>query len=106
QKLPGRLADALSELYILACVLKRYVDDGRLSSDRTFVDLAAMNGLYRFQEALRGVVDNFPVTPARWAMRVVAFPLGNAYRPAPDYLGHRALKLVRHAPDARDTQTP
>ena len=41
QKLSGRLADALSELYILACVLKRYEDDGRLSSDRTFVDLAA-----------------------------------------------------------------
>jgi len=105
QKLSGRLADALSELYILACVLKRYEDDGRLSSDRTFVDLAAMNGLYRFQEALRGVVDNFPVTPARWAMRAVAFPLGNAYRPAPDYLGHRAVKLVLDAPEVRDRLT-
>ncbi len=27
-------------------------------------------------------------------MRIVAFPLGNPYRPAPDYLGHRAVKLV------------
>ena len=105
QKLSGRLADALSELYILACVLKRYEDDGRLLSDRTFVDLAAMNGLYRFQEALRGVVDNFPVAPARWAMRVVAFPLGNPYRPAPDYLGHRAVKLVLDAPEVRDRLT-
>ena len=34
QKISGRLADALSELYFLACVLKRYEDDGRLSSDR------------------------------------------------------------------------
>ncbi|MEO8420027.1 MAG: acyl-CoA dehydrogenase [Hyphomicrobium sp.] len=105
QKLSGRLADALSELYILACVLKRFEDDGRLSSDRTFVDFAAMNGLYRFQEALRGVVDNFPVTPARWAMRIVAFPLGNSYRPAPDYLGHRAVKLVLDAPEVRDRLT-
>jgi acyl-CoA dehydrogenase len=105
QKLSGRLADALSELYILSCVLKRYEDDGRLSSDRTFVDLAAMNGLYRFQEALRGVVDNFPVTPARWAMRVIAFPLGNPYRPAPDYLGHRAVKLLLDAPEVRDRLT-
>ena len=105
QKLSGRLADALSELYILACVLKRFEDDGRLSSDRTFVDLAAMNGLYRFQEALRGVVDNFPVAPARWAMRIVAFPLGNPYRPAPDYLGHRAVKLVLEAPEVRERLT-
>ena len=105
QKLSGRLADALSELYILACVLKRFEDDGRLSSDRTFVDLAAMNGLYRFQEALRGVVDNFPVAPARWSMRIVAFPLGNPYRPAPDYLGHRAVKLVLEAPEVRERLT-
>ena len=105
QKLSGRLADALSELYILACVLKRYEDDGRLSSDRTFVDLAAQNGLYRFQEALRGVVDNFPILPARWAMRIVAFPFGNPYRPAPDLLGHRAVKLVLDAPGVRDRLT-
>jgi acyl-CoA dehydrogenase len=105
QKLSGRLADALSELYILACVLKRYEDDGRLSSDRTFVDLAARNGLYRFQEALRGVVDNFPVPAARWAMRIVAFPLGSPFRPAPDALGHRAVKLVMEAPEVRDRLT-
>ncbi|MTD92821.1 acyl-CoA dehydrogenase [Hyphomicrobium sp. xq] len=105
QKLSGRLADALAELYILACVLKRYEDDGRLSSDRTFVDLAAMNGLYRFQEALRGVVDNFPIPAARWAMRIVAFPFGNPYRPAPDVLGHRAVKLVMEAPEVRERLT-
>ncbi len=105
QKITGRLADALSELYILACVLKRYEDDGRLSSDRTFVDLAALNGLYRFQEALRGVVDNFPVPAARIAMRVVAFPLGARRRPAPDFLGHRAVKLLLEAPETRDRLT-
>jgi acyl-CoA dehydrogenase len=105
QKLSGRLADALAELYVLACVLKRFEDDGRLSSDRTFVELAAQNGLYRFQEALRGVVDNFPVAPARWAMRVVAFPFGNPYRPAPDTVGHRAVKLLLEAPEVRDRLT-
>ena len=29
QKITGRMADALSELYLLSCVLKRYEDDGR-----------------------------------------------------------------------------
>jgi len=105
QKIAGRLADALSELYFLACVLKRYEDDGRLSSDRTLVALAAANGLYRFQEALRGVVDNFPNAPARWLMRVVCFPLGSPYRPARDVLGHRAVKLVLDAPEVRDRLT-
>jgi acyl-CoA dehydrogenase len=105
QKIAGRLADALSELYFLACVLKRYEDDGRLSSDRDIVALAASNGLFRLQEALRGVVDNFPNAPARWLMRVVCFPLGSPYRPARDVLGHRAVKLVLDAPEVRDRLT-
>ncbi len=105
QKLSGRLADALSELYFLACVLKRYEDDGRLSSDRDLVALAASNGLYRFQEALRGVIDNFPVLPTRLLMRVIVFPLGSRYRPASDALGHRVCKLVLEAPEVRDRLT-
>ncbi|KWT72427.1 Butyryl-CoA dehydrogenase [Hyphomicrobium sulfonivorans] len=105
QKISGRLADALSELYILACVLKRFEDDGRLSVDRTFVDLAAMNGLYRFQEAMRGAIDNFPVASVRWAMRAAVFPLGARYRPAPDELGQRAVQLVLGSQDVRDRLT-
>ena len=105
QKISGRLADALSELYFLACVLKRFEDDGRVTSDRDLVALAAANGLYRFQEALRGVVDNFPVAPARWLMRVVCFPLGNPYSPARDVLSHRVSKLVLEAPEVRDRLT-
>jgi acyl-CoA dehydrogenase len=105
QKISGRLADALSELYFLACVLKRFEDDGRLSSDRDIVALVAANGLYRFQEALRGVVDNFPNAPARWAMRAIVFPLGAHFRPAPDYIAHRAVKLVLDAPEVRDRLT-
>ena len=41
QKLTGRLADALSELYLLCCVLKRYEDDGKPANDRHIVALAA-----------------------------------------------------------------
>ncbi len=105
QKISGRLADALSELYLLACVLKRFEDDGRLMSDQDIVALAAANGLYRFQVALRGVIDNFPLVPARWLMRAVVFPLGRPYRPASDALGHRVAKLVLEAPEARDRLT-
>ena len=39
QKLTGRLADALSELYLLCCVLKRYEDDGKPANDRHIVAL-------------------------------------------------------------------
>src|SRR5262249_33731723 len=45
QKITGRLADALSELYLLSCVLKRYEDDGKPANDRHIVAFCARNGL-------------------------------------------------------------
>ena len=38
QKITGRMADALSELYMLAATLKRYDDDGRPAGDEHIVD--------------------------------------------------------------------
>ncbi len=105
QKLTGRLADALSELYLLCCVLKRYEDDGKPANDRFIVALAAQNGLYRFQEAMRCTIDNFPVAPVRWLMRAVVFPLGARYRPAPDWLGHKVVELVLSPGEVRDRLT-
>jgi acyl-CoA dehydrogenase len=105
QKLTGRLADALSELYLLSCVLKRYEDDGKPANDRHIVSLCAQNSLFRFQEALRGTIDNFPSTPVRWLMRVVAFPFGAHYRPAPDWLGHKCVELVLTPGEVRDRLT-
>jgi acyl-CoA dehydrogenase len=105
QKITGRLADALSELYLLACALKRHEDDGMPAEDRPIVAFAAQNGFYRFQEALRGTIDNFPVAWARRLMKIVVFPLGAPYRPAPDRLGHKIVGLVLEPGELRDRLT-
>jgi acyl-CoA dehydrogenase len=105
QKITGRLADALSELYITACVLKRFEDDGRPPADLPIVDFCAQNGLYKFQEALRGVVDNFPNPAVRTLMRVCVFPFGARMRPAPDWLGHKIVALAMQPGEVRDRLT-
>ena len=105
QKITGRLADALSELYLLSCVLKRYEDDGKPTNDRLIVSLCAQNALYRHQQALRGAIENFPVAPVRWLMNWCVFPLGARYRPAPDWLGHKVVELVMQPGEVRDRLT-
>jgi acyl-CoA dehydrogenase len=105
QKIAGRLADALSELYLLACVLKRYEDDGKPVADAHVVAWCAANGLFRFQEALRGAIDNFPVAAARWVMRALVFPLGAHFKPAPDRLGHEVAALLLAPGEVRDRLT-
>ena len=105
QKLTGRLADALSELYLLSCVLKRFEDDGKPEADRLIVSLAAQNGLYRFQEAIKGTIDNFPSGPVRILMNWVVFPFGARAKPAPDWLGHKICALVLEPGEVRDRLT-
>jgi acyl-CoA dehydrogenase len=105
QRLAGRLADALSELYLIACALKRYEDDGMPAEDRHIVAFAAQNGFHRFQEAMRGALDNFPVLWARPLMKAIVFPLGAPYRPASDRLGHKIVRLVLEPGETRDRLT-
>lgn len=105
QKLTGRMADALSELYLLACALKRYEDDGKPAGDRLIVALAARNSLYRFQEALSGVIENFPAAWLRVMMRAIVFPLGRPYKPASDRLGHDVVQRVLVPGEVRDRLT-
>jgi len=105
QKITGRMADALSELYMLAATLKRYDDDGRPAGDDHIVTLAAKNALHRFQEAIGGTIDNFPAHWARPLMRAVVFPLGRRFKPASDALGHKVAKHALQPGEARDRLT-
>ncbi len=105
QKISGRLADALSELYFLSAILKRFEDDGQPKEDLVFVNYCAQNCLYRFQEALRGVIDNFPVRPARILLRLTVFPLGARRIPASDHDGHKIVRAASLPGEARDRLT-
>jgi acyl-CoA dehydrogenase len=105
QKLTGRLADALSEIYLTSCVLKRFEDDGRPEADRPIVAFAAANGLNRFEEAIRGTILNFPNPVARALLRVLVFPFGRHYYPAPDALASQVVRLVLEPGEVRDRLT-
>jgi acyl-CoA dehydrogenase len=105
QKLTGRMADALSELYMLSCVLKRFEDDGQPAADQQIVAVAAANGLDRFETAIRGTIDNFPNTFVRVLLRMLVFPLGRHYYPASDRLMGSIARLATEPGDVRDRLT-
>lgn len=76
QKLGGRLADILSELYLLTSVLKRYESDGYPKEDYPIIELCMQNGLHRIQQSLISVIRNFPLPLFRPLLRGIIFPLG------------------------------
>ena len=105
QKLSGRLADALSELYFLSAMLKRYEDDGQIMDDLIFLEYAAQNSLYRFYKALDSVLLNYPSPLIAWGLRRLIFPFGNHHKEAKDRLGKAIAKKAVNDPNMRDRLT-
>ncbi len=105
EKLSGRLADVLSQLYLASAVLKHYHDQGRPAEDKALMQWACENALYQIQESLDEFLRNFPHRPAAYLMRAVIFPLGMRYRIPSDELGHRVATVILAPSDARDRLT-
>jgi acyl-CoA dehydrogenase len=105
QKITGRMADALAELYLLSSILKRYDDDGRPEEDLKLVGYCARNCLYRFDQALLGVLRNFPLRWAAWAMAPLVFPFGPRHRPASDQEGKEIVRAALEPGAFRDRLT-
>ncbi|MEO0747343.1 MAG: acyl-CoA dehydrogenase [Pseudomonadota bacterium] len=105
QRITGRLADALSEIYLISSMLKRFEDDGKPREDLDTLRYCVENALCRFDRAIDGVIANFPIKPLRPVMRVMAFPLGMRRKMASDDLGKKIVAQVLEPGEFRDRLT-
>jgi len=105
EKISGRLADALSNMYIITAVLKHYEDEGSRESDLPLMQWACEDSLYKIQEAFRGVLKNFPIPVLGSVLSLIVFPLGKSYGGASDKLGHKLARLIMSPSDSRDRLT-
>ena len=105
EKISGRLADVLSHMYLASAVLKRFVSQGRPSSDLPIVQWACQDALCNIQNALDGILCNLPNRPVAWVLRKLVFPLGKPYAAPKDTLGHKVAGVLLKPSEARDRLT-
>ncbi|MFV1996719.1 MAG: acyl-CoA dehydrogenase [Acidiferrobacterales bacterium] len=105
EKISGRLADALSHLYLASALIKRFNDDGQPEADRVMFQWAGRYCLNQVEEALDGMIQNFPLRPVAWLMRLIALPTGRYIGVANDELGHKVASLLLQPSEARDRLT-
>jgi len=105
ERISARLGDVLSMLYLGSAALKRFEDDGRPAEDLPLLHWAMQDALYHAQQALYGVIRNFPNAAARWLLSTLIFPLGLRLSPPPDRLGHEVAALLMQPGTARDRLT-
>ena len=105
QRLSGRMADILSDLYLLSAALKRYEDDGRIEEDKPVVNAVARDLIHSIEQSFAAVFANFPNFFLRNLMRVLVFPLGRHARPASDRETYRLVRAVLRPSALRDRLT-
>ncbi|MEE4296000.1 MAG: acyl-CoA dehydrogenase [Wenzhouxiangella sp.] len=94
EKLSGRFADALANLYLASATLRRFEDDGRPEEDLPVLRFAVQDSLNKVEEALYGVYRNFPIPALGPVMRLLNFPLGRRNVPADDRTGRKIARQL------------
>ena len=102
EKLSGRFADALSHLYLASAIVKRFEDDGRPAEDLPLARWGLDDSLHRVEQALIGVLSNFPIGWMGRLLRAWAFPFGRVHEPADDRTGQRIAELLMSHNPSRD----
>jgi len=102
ERISARLGDALSQLYLASAVLKRYEDEGRQEADLPYVHWSVQDALFRAQQALAGVLDNFPNRVLAVLLRCMLFPFGLPHRAPSDVLGSAVAQAMQTGGPARE----
>ncbi|WP_050477957.1 acyl-CoA dehydrogenase [Herbaspirillum rhizosphaerae] len=102
ERISARLGDVLSQLYLISATLKRYEDDGRQRNDLPYLEWSVQDALYRAQEAMLEVLDNFPNPFIALALRIWMFPLGLSYRKPSDRLASEVAVAMQTPGASRD----
>ncbi|MCC5994818.1 MAG: acyl-CoA dehydrogenase [Oceanicaulis sp.] len=102
EMISARLGDVLSELYIASAVAARFRHDGQQEADLPLARLSLENALHRIEQALDGVIANYPSRTLAALMRPIAFPWGRRRRPALDVLRREAAEILLAPSAARD----
>jgi len=105
ERISGRFADVLSNLYLCSCALKNYRDQGSQQDDLPLLHWACQQTLYRAQQSLLAIFHALPMRIPAYLLRAVLFPGGKSYSPPADHLIHQtAVLLLKNSP-TRDRLT-
>lgn len=105
QRLSGRMADILSDLYLLSATLKRFEDEGRIIEDAPVVDAIVRDRIGAIERNFVDVLNNFPNTILRYVMWFLVFPLGARAGGSMDRENYRLARTILRPSAFRDRLT-
>lgn len=104
EMISARMGDALSEMFLISAVLKRWEDDGRNEDDLPLVHHAAETSFARIGEALDETIANMPAKWVGWLLRPLIRP-GHYARGPSDEVTEAVANIVYEPCEARTRLT-
>lgn len=104
EKLTGRMADVLSELYMISAVLKHAEDHNHSADHSALLEWNCQRSLYRIQNSLLAIQRNLS-WPLRRLLQLLIFPLGARFQPPSDKLGREIAATLLAPGELRDFMT-
>lgn len=94
EKISGRLADILSNLYFCSAALKHYEDEGEQQDDLPLLRWVCEETLFNTQTAMKNIMKNLPAKFIGKLCNLIIFPLTKPYQQPDDNLGHNVAQLI------------
>jgi acyl-CoA dehydrogenase len=94
ERLSARLGDALSHLYLASAALKRYHDLDYPAHSRPLLCWAMEESLGHAEQALDGLLGNFPNKLLGYALRVLVFPFGRRHKGPSDVQDAQVAEIL------------
>jgi acyl-CoA dehydrogenase len=105
ERLSARLADALSHMYLASAAIKHFEDNGAHSTELPLLHWACRFSLYKVQESLYDLYENYPNKIAAHLMKCIVFPFKKPFKQPSDRLDHSAAEILLSTSSARDRLT-
>ena len=105
EKLSGRMADILSNLYLASAVIKQFENRGRPEEEQPLVDWTCAESVRIIETSFAEFFRNFPNRPVAWLLRLITFPLGIRPTAPSDQLGHQVATILMAPSPTRDRLT-
>jgi acyl-CoA dehydrogenase len=102
ERISARLGDVLSYLYLASATLKRYNDEGRQVADLPLVQWAVEDCLYKTQQAIVELINNFPNKVVAFTLKALILPLGAHLKKPSDQLDHQVARILQTPSETRN----
>ena len=105
ERISGRMADVLSQLYLASTAIKHFVDQGAKEEDLPLLQWSVSDSLYTMQQSLDVMLKNLPNRFIAAGLRLLVFPLGRRFAPPGDALDHTVATMLQRPGEVRDRLT-